>query len=215
MNDSSVTRIERDATIPDAAAGRRLDAVLAELFPEFSRSRLQRWLRDGELTVDGGSPRGRVAVKGGEQIRLAATASEEGVVTAEPSDLRAIRVERSDVVRAIDELPAVAAAAVRAEGVTSIRGAEELRHKETDRIRAMVDNLRAIGVACEEHPDGLDVEGTDIPLRGTVDARDDHRIAMVFGVLAAQRGNDITIRGRECVDVSFPDFWELLERITS
>ncbi|KAF0285222.1 RNA pseudouridine synthase [Spiribacter sp. SSL99] len=87
MNDSSVTRIERDATIPEAAAGRRLDAVLAELFPEFSRSRLQRWLRDGDLTVDGGSPRGRVAVKGGERIRLAATASEEGVVAAEPIPL--------------------------------------------------------------------------------------------------------------------------------
>jgi len=138
-----------------------------------------------------------------------------GTVTAEPSELRAIDVVRSDVVRAIDELPAVAAAAVRAEGVTSMRGAEELRHKETDRIRAMVDNLRAIGVVCDEYPDGLDVEGTDRPLKGTIDARDDHRIAMVFGVLAAEEGNDIRIRGRECVDVSFPEFWELLERIST
>ena len=98
MNDSSVTRIERDATIPDAAAGRRLDAVLAELFPEFSRSRLQRWLRDGELTVDGGSPRGRVAVKGGEQIRLAATASEEGVVAAEPIPLAIVHEDAAILV---------------------------------------------------------------------------------------------------------------------
>jgi len=138
-----------------------------------------------------------------------------GTVVAEPSSLRAIEVVRADVVRAIDELPAVAVAAARAEGVTSIRGAEELRHKETDRIRAMVDNLRAIGVVCEEYPDGLSVEGTDAPLKGTVDARDDHRIAMVFGVLAAQAGNDITVQGRECVDVSFPEFWELLRRIAS
>jgi len=87
MNEPSVTRIERDATIPEAAAGRRLDAVLAELLPEFSRSRLQRWLRDGELTVDGGSPRGRVAVKGGERVRVNAAASQEGVVTAEPIPL--------------------------------------------------------------------------------------------------------------------------------
>ncbi|AUB77854.1 RNA pseudouridine synthase [Spiribacter roseus] len=98
MNDSSVTRIERDATIPEAAAGRRLDAVLAELLPEFSRSRLQRWLRDGDLTVDGGSPRGRVAVKGGERIRLAATASEEGVVAAEPIPLSIVHEDAAILV---------------------------------------------------------------------------------------------------------------------
>jgi 3-phosphoshikimate 1-carboxyvinyltransferase len=138
-----------------------------------------------------------------------------GTVIARPSDLRAIDVVEADVVRAIDELPAVAVAAVRAEGVTTIRGATELRHKETDRIGAMVDNLRAIGVTCEEHADGLDVEGTDAPLRGTIEARHDHRIAMVFGVLAADPRNDIRVNGRECVDVSFPGFWETLAEVAT
>jgi 23S rRNA pseudouridine1911/1915/1917 synthase len=80
-------KIELEAVIPAEAAGRRLDAVLAELFPEFSRSRLQRWLKDGELTVDGGSPRGRVAVRGGEQVVVAAEMVEEGPVEAEPIPL--------------------------------------------------------------------------------------------------------------------------------
>jgi len=66
---ASPARIEREATVPESAAGQRLDAVVAALFSEFSRSRLQRWLKDGDLTVDGASPRGRMAVKGGEQIR--------------------------------------------------------------------------------------------------------------------------------------------------
>ena len=138
-----------------------------------------------------------------------------GTVAAAPTDLGAIDVRAGDVVRAIDELPAIAVAAVRAEGVTTIRGAEELRHKETDRISALVDNLRAVGVRCEEYPDGLDVEGTDAPLSGVVDARHDHRIAMVFGVLGADPKNDIRVEGRDCVDVSFPDFWETLRRVTT
>lgn len=95
MNEQSASRIEREAVVPEDAAGRRLDAVLAELFPEFSRSRLQRWLRDGELTVNGGSPRGRTAVKGGERIALAATQSEEGVVTAEPIPLDIIHEDEA------------------------------------------------------------------------------------------------------------------------
>ena len=133
-----------------------------------------------------------------------------GTVHADRSDLRAIKVGPEDVVRAIDELPAIAIAAVRAEGTTSIRGAEELRHKEADRIRALIDNLRAVGVECEEHVDGLDVIGTDAPLSGRIDAMHDHRIAMVFGVLGAQPENEIEVLGRECVEVSFPGFWELL-----
>ncbi len=80
-------KIERQAIVPAEAAGRRLDAVLAELFPEFSRSRLQRWLKEGDLTVDGASPRGRMAVKGGEQVVVAAEIVEEGPVEAEPIPL--------------------------------------------------------------------------------------------------------------------------------
>ncbi|MEJ2539569.1 MAG: 3-phosphoshikimate 1-carboxyvinyltransferase, partial [Gemmatimonadota bacterium] len=111
-----------------------------------------------------------------------------GSVRARASRLRGIEVGGDEVVRAIDELPVVAVAAARAAGTTRITGAGELRVKETDRIRALARNLQAVGVACRELSDGLEIEGTDGPLRGDVDAFNDHRIAMVFGVLAAQGG---------------------------
>ena len=72
--------IERRATVPEQAAGQRLDAAVADLFPEFSRSRLQRWLKTGALTVDGASPRGRTAVRGGEVVVIAAELEDEGHV---------------------------------------------------------------------------------------------------------------------------------------
>jgi 3-phosphoshikimate 1-carboxyvinyltransferase len=136
-----------------------------------------------------------------------------GQVTIGPAALRAVDVGAEEVPRLIDELPLVAALGATAEGVTSIRGAEELRAKESDRITAMVENLRAVGVRAEERPDGLDVEGTDAPLRGSVRTRGDHRIAMAFGVLGAVAGNRIEIDDRGAADVSFPGFWSLLDRL--
>ncbi len=152
----------------------------------------------GRLTVEatgdaGGEPVGRITIEGGT--------------------LRPIEVDEADVTAAVDEIPAVAVAAVRAPGVTRIRGAGELRVKETDRIRAVAVNLKALGVDVVETDDGLDVTGTDAPLQGRVDAFDDHRIAMVFGVLGAAPGNRIEVEGRESVEVSFPGFWSLLERL--
>jgi 3-phosphoshikimate 1-carboxyvinyltransferase len=134
-------------------------------------------------------------------------------IVASRSDLTAIRVGHAEVTAAIDEIPALAVAAARARGTTRITGAGELRVKETDRIRAMVEGLRAVGVQAEETRDGLEVEGTDAPLKGTVESHHDHRIAMVFGVLGAQRGNHITVRDTRAVDVSFPGFWRLLEAL--
>ncbi len=136
-----------------------------------------------------------------------------GWIRATRVPLAAIDVTGADVTAAIDEIPVVAVAAVRAEGWTHIRGADELRVKETDRIRALVANLEALGVTVRETPDGLDVLGTDRPLSGRVRAFDDHRIAMVFGVLAAQPGNRIEIDDPGVVEVSFPGFWTLLEQI--
>lgn len=137
-----------------------------------------------------------------------------GTMVSERSDMTGIEVEHHDVVRAVDELPAVAVAAVRASGVTRITGAGELRVKETDRIRAMVLNLTSVGVTCRELPDGLEIEGTDAPLEGAVESFGDHRIAMVFGVLGAQSGNDIRIEGRESAAVSYPGFWRQLDQMS-
>lgn len=133
-----------------------------------------------------------------------------GTLTVRPADLRGVEVGAADVVASIDEIPALVALAVRAAGTTRITGAAELRVKETDRIRALVDGLRALGVQAEEAEDGLLVEGTDRPLAGTVDARLDHRIAMAFGLLGALPGSEVRILGADSVDVSFPTFWDTL-----
>jgi len=121
----------------------------------------------------------------------------------------------AEIPRLIDELPLVAALGAVARGVTVISGAEELRAKESDRISATVECLRAVGVQAEERSDGLEVEGTDAPLRGRIRARGDHRIAMVFGVLGALPGNAIEVDDPGAADVSFPGFWRLLERLAS
>jgi len=138
-----------------------------------------------------------------------------GTVRVGPARLRGTRVAKDEVPGLIDELPMIAALGARSEGTTTITGAEELRAKESDRIAAMVENLRALGVRAEERPDGLDVEGSDRPLRGRIRTRGDHRIAMAFGVLGAIEGNDIEVDDRGAADVSFPGFWSLLDRLVA
>ncbi len=83
-------RIDRQGELPETAAGQRLDQALAVLFPEFSRSRLQQWLKAGQLTVDGASPKPRDRVRGGEQVRLAAELESETRVVAEPIALNVV-----------------------------------------------------------------------------------------------------------------------------
>jgi 3-phosphoshikimate 1-carboxyvinyltransferase len=137
-----------------------------------------------------------------------------GDIETGPSVLRATEVGEAEIPGLIDEIPILAVAASRAEGVTTIRGAGELRVKESDRIAALCHNLRAVGVEAEEVEDGLDIQGSDRPARGAVLSLGDHRIAMAFGVLAALPGNEITIDDTGCTDVSFPGFWEMVRLIT-
>jgi len=134
-------------------------------------------------------------------------------IVVAPASLRGITVGANEVPAMIDELPLLACVASRAAGDTLITGAAELRVKESDRIMAVVANLRAIGVKAEELPDGMLVTGSDAPLRGTVQTHGDHRLAMAFGVLAALPGSDIRMDDRECVRVSYPEFWNDLERV--
>ncbi|MDQ6886327.1 MAG: 3-phosphoshikimate 1-carboxyvinyltransferase [Gemmatimonadota bacterium] len=146
-----------------------------------------------------------VALRGGEPV---------GTVTTAPSQLTAIQIEGAEVPSMIDELPMLACLATRAEGRTVIAGAGELRVKESDRIRLVVENLRAIGANAEERSDGIVVQGSDRPLRGAIRTEGDHRIAMAFGVLSALHGGALAIDDRDCVAVSFPSFWRDLERVT-
>ena len=133
-----------------------------------------------------------------------------GRVAVRPTGLRATDIAEAEVPGLIDEIPLIAALAARAEGESRITGAAELRHKESDRITAVVENLRGLGVRAEELPDGMVIEGSDRPLAGRVACRGDHRIAMAFGVLSALPGNSIHIDEPEAADVSFPGFWDLL-----
>jgi 3-phosphoshikimate 1-carboxyvinyltransferase len=136
-----------------------------------------------------------------------------GTLTPVASSLRGLEVSPDDVPSMIDELPLLACLAARAEGVTTVRGASELRVKESDRIAAVVSNLRRIGVEAEELPDGFRVQGSGAPLRGRVETLGDHRIAMAFGILGALPGNTIEIDDRDCVAVSYPGFWSDLDRV--
>lgn len=136
-----------------------------------------------------------------------------GDVIARTSELRAVNIGAEIVPSMVDEIPMLAMLAARADGETTIRGAAELRVKETDRIRAVVDGLRTIGVDADELADGLVVQGTTRPLKGLVKTYADHRIAMCFGVLGAQSGNEIVVDDPGAVDISFPTFWASLQRI--
>jgi 3-phosphoshikimate 1-carboxyvinyltransferase len=110
----------------------------------------------------------------------------------------------------IDEIPVLSVLASQTAGGLEISEAGELRVKESDRISAIVSNLRAMGVEAAEKPDGLIVPGA-MPLHGAdIVTRGDHRIAMAFGVAAVLARGETRIHDAECADVSFPGFWETL-----
>jgi 3-phosphoshikimate 1-carboxyvinyltransferase len=132
-----------------------------------------------------------------------------------PGQLNGVEIGGDQVPSMIDELPLLACLGALAIGETAIRGASELRVKESDRIAAVVHNLRAVGADAEELPDGLVVRGGARSLGGGVRTHGDHRLAMGFGVLGALTGHAIAIDDRECVAVSYPGFWSDLERVTA
>ena len=113
----------------------------------------------------------------------------------------------------IDELPLLAVVGTQVRGGIEIRDAAELRVKETDRIAATVANLRAMGAAVEEYDDGLAVAGPTCLRGGLIDSRGDHRIAMAFTIAALLAAGDSEIAGAECVAVSFPEFFGVLESV--
>ncbi|MDD2852543.1 MAG: 3-phosphoshikimate 1-carboxyvinyltransferase [Desulfuromonadaceae bacterium] len=131
------------------------------------------------------------------------------------SRLKGIAISGSVVPRAIDEFPAVCIAAARAEGITTIRDARELRVKETDRIIAMAENLGRLGITVTETEDGMDITGSEQLNGGTVDSRGDHRIAMSLSVAALVASRGITVTDIDCVATSFPSFYPLLEKVAS
>lgn len=128
-----------------------------------------------------------------------------------PDGLRAFSVGGDLIPRVIDEIPLLAVLAARARGRSEIHDAAELRVKESDRLAVLARTLEKLGVAVEEKSDGLTIQGRAGRLRGDVETRGDHRIAMAFGVLEAAGDADLRIDDRACADVSYPDFWDALE----
>jgi 3-phosphoshikimate 1-carboxyvinyltransferase len=131
-----------------------------------------------------------------------------GEITVRQSDLSGIEVGVEDTP---DLLPTIATLGAAADGVTRITDAEHVRYKETDRVSAMAEELTKMGAEVEEKEDELIVSGEDTDLQGaTVDGRADHRIIMSLAVAGLVADGETTVTGAEHVDVSFPNFFDLL-----
>jgi 3-phosphoshikimate 1-carboxyvinyltransferase len=160
-----------------------------------------------------------VFVAMGASIDMVSVKSLHGELTGDLSvksaKLKGGVIEGGQIPLLIDELPMVAALGPLTEEGIEIRGAAELRVKETDRIAALAENLRRMGATVEERPDGLRVEGRKSgKLHGAeIEPRGDHRIAMAFAVAALAAEGPTVIRDADCAAVSFPAFYEELNRL--
>ncbi len=132
-------------------------------------------------------------------------------ITVRPSTLRGIEVPPTLVPLAIDEFPVLFIAAACARGRTRVTGAEELRHKESDRIDTMASGLRTLGVQITTLPDGIEIEGGALT-GGLIESHGDHRIAMAFAIASLRASAPIIIRGCAAIATSFPDFVPLARR---
>lgn len=132
-------------------------------------------------------------------------------IQVQSSFLKGIAIGGALIPRIIDEIPVLAVAATQAQGQTIIRDAAELRVKETDRIKAVVDNLRKMGAQVIERPDGMVVEGEQILRGAEISTYGDHRIAMAFAIAGLLAQGKTLIQDAECVDISYPGFFQQLE----
>ena len=136
-----------------------------------------------------------------------------GTMQAEGGIFQGGEIRGAQSAALIDELPAIAAIAPYSVRGVEIRDAAELRVKESDRIAAVVHNLRAMGAEVEEFPDGMRIPGGQTLRGGRVESFDDHRIAMAFAVAALRAEGDTIIHGAEAVAVSFPEFFDALSGV--
>jgi 3-phosphoshikimate 1-carboxyvinyltransferase len=143
-------------------------------------------------------PVGTVIVKGG--------------VTSSSSVIN--QIDKSQIPSLIDELPLLAVVGTQLAGGIEIRDAAELRHKESDRLKSTAINLRKMGAEIEEYDDGLAVNGPTRLKGAVIDSFGDHRIAMSFSVAGLIADGETEILGAQCVDISFPEFYSLLNSLT-
>ena len=150
------------------------------------------------------------------EVRETGSAAGEarGTIVVTGDRTGAIEIAPEEVPGLIDELPAIAALAAHG-GEVSVRGAAELRVKESDRIAALVAGFRALGISADERPDGFAVRGDGSPSGGIADARGDHRMAMAFAIAALAARSPSTIEGSDAVIISYPGFFETLDRLVA
>ena len=221
--------VARDGTGVEIEGGQRLQAQTLTVPGDISGAAFWAALACGtpgsDIHIDGvGLNLSRIAVlevfrRAGGQLEWSRDEERAG----EPSgtlhfsfgECESFSVDAAEVPLVIDEIPALAAlAAMMPAGRTfTVRGAGELRVKESDRISALAEGFRTMGAAVEEYDDGFMLEAR--PLRGsTVDAAGDHRLAMAFAIAATRAAGPTTITGASSVDVSYPGFFDELVRLT-
>ncbi len=137
-----------------------------------------------------------------------------GNITVRSSNLKATVIEGDIIPKLIDEIPVLAVAAAMAEGTTVIKDAQELKVKESNRIKTTADELSKFGVDITETDDGLIIKGPTLMKGGAIiNTHNDHRIAMSAAIASLFADSETVIDGSECVDISFPGFYDLLEEL--
>lgn len=161
----------------------------------------------------------RILERMGADVEVIPRDSDGGEPTADvvvrSAQLRGTEVVPGEVPLAIDELPLVALLGAFAEGTTSVRGAEELRRKESDRVTTVVEGLRGLGARIEAAPDGFSVAGGGELHGGTIDAAGDHRIAMLGAVAGVASRTGVEVVGFEAAGVSYPAFEDDLAALSA
>jgi 3-phosphoshikimate 1-carboxyvinyltransferase len=137
-----------------------------------------------------------------------------GTIVVEHRQTGSVEIAPEEVPGLIDELPAIAALAAHG-GEVSVRGAGELRVKESDRIAALVAGFRGLGIDADERADGFVIHGAGAPAGGRADARSDHRMAMSFAIAALAGKSPSRIEGSDAVVISYPGFFETLDRLVA
>jgi 3-phosphoshikimate 1-carboxyvinyltransferase len=155
----------------------------------------------------------------GARIRVPNLESQNGELIGdlevEYSELRGGMIDGGLTAALIDEIPVLAVLGAATEEGLTVRDAGELRIKETDRIRTVVANLRLMGVEVEELPDGMVIPGRQKFHAAKLNSSGDHRVAMAFAIAALRGDGESMIEGADAASVSFPEFWDTLERCTA
>ncbi|HCJ67397.1 MAG TPA: 3-phosphoshikimate 1-carboxyvinyltransferase [Elusimicrobia bacterium] len=134
-------------------------------------------------------------------------------ILVETSKLRNVSLKKEEIPMMIDEIPLFTLLATQAEGVSEISGAEELRHKESDRIETISSQLNLLGAKIKTKPDGMIIEGPTKLKGARVKSFADHRIAMTLVIAGLIAQGETTVGSVDCIKISFPDFWKILNEL--